>query len=443
MIVFTATNLVTRDVYVGSARESVEEEWANLLSQAENGTGGEFFDQLREQGSAGFEVDTWAYGENPAEARESMREAREELGAKPIKSSRVKPAVRKPAAQQSDSMKALMEAIQEAMSDDGDSGADDSFDGLLPEKKAARADEAEPTAASELTPVAKTEPAACEAVAKAESVSKVVAEPSASAFVAASSPESSPESSADSDEAKMMARLEAMKAAQAKLLREREQQRDQTSTAVRKAPAKPMKLASGRTNSSAKEKRIREAIEIERERREQARNSSNRDEYDEMNALMARVEMRRLAAKRAKAEKSKAAAAEKRKQERRKKADAQVTAAAPAVERSPVSGSTNETSVSVAGHKVEVLTKSRKPTSTRTSSNAKAKGTDSTPLKLSAGRTGSTAKEKRIKEAIEQEKAERLAHKSAQSAAEADEMSAILARLDERAKAAEKFKRRR
>ena len=441
MIVFTATNLVTRDVYVGSARESVEEEWANLLSQAENGTGGEFFDQLREQGSAGFEVDTWAYGENPAEARESMREAREELGAKPIKSSRVKPAVRKPAAQQSDSMKALMEAIQEAMSDDGGSGVDDSFDGLLPEKKAARADEAEPTAASELTPVAKTEPAACEAVAKAESVSTVVAEPSASAsaFVAASSPESS----ADSEEAKMMARLEAMKAAQAKLLREREQQRDQTSPAVRKAPAKPMKLASGRTNSSAKEKRIREAIEIERERREQARNSSNRDEYDEMNALMARVEMRRLAAKRAKAEKSKAAAAEKRKQERRKKADAQATAAAPAVERSPVSGSTNETSVSVAGHKVEVLTKSRKPTSTRTSSNAKAKGTDSAPLKLSAGRTGSTAKEKRIKEAIEQEKAERLAHKSAQSAAEADEMSAILARLDERAKAAEKFKRRR
>ena len=52
--------------------------------------------------------------------------------------------------------------------------------------------------------------------------------------------------------------------------------------------------------------------------------------------------------------------------------------------------------------------------------------------KLATGRTGSAAKEKRIKEAIALEKLEREALKKRQVTEQADEMKAILANLDAR-----------
>ena len=52
--------------------------------------------------------------------------------------------------------------------------------------------------------------------------------------------------------------------------------------------------------------------------------------------------------------------------------------------------------------------------------------------KLSTGRTGSAKKEKEIKERIAAEKAEREASKAKQVMEQADEMAAILARLDSR-----------
>lgn len=52
--------------------------------------------------------------------------------------------------------------------------------------------------------------------------------------------------------------------------------------------------------------------------------------------------------------------------------------------------------------------------------------------KLASGRTGSAAREKNIKEAINQEKQQREMLKSEQIAQQADEMKAIMARLDSR-----------
>ena len=63
--------------------------------------------------------------------------------------------------------------------------------------------------------------------------------------------------------------------------------------------------------------------------------------------------------------------------------------------------------------------------------------------KLPEGRVSSSSKEKRIKEAIAKEREQRAAEKAAKVAAEADEMAAIMARLDERNKAASKIMRRR
>lgn len=52
--------------------------------------------------------------------------------------------------------------------------------------------------------------------------------------------------------------------------------------------------------------------------------------------------------------------------------------------------------------------------------------------KIATGRTGSAAKEKSIKEAIAREKAEREAEQQQRVAEQADEMKAIMARLDSR-----------
>lgn len=89
-----------------------------------------------------------------------------------------------------------------------------------------------------------------------------------------------------------------------------------------------------------------------------------------------------------------------------------------------------------------IVGKEAKPTlSTRSVSSVKARTqtrteTDISAIKekpkLATGRTGSAAKEKRIKEAIAKEKLEREALKKRQILEQADEMKAILANLDAR-----------
>ena len=64
--------------------------------------------------------------------------------------------------------------------------------------------------------------------------------------------------------------------------------------------------------------------------------------------------------------------------------------------------------------------------------------TNRTKDKLPNGQTGSSSRDKRIREAIAEEKRERAAKKAIQVAAEADEMAVMLARLD--AKSKEKIK---
>lgn len=443
MIVFTATNLETHDVYVGTARDSVEEEWADLLSQADSGASGQFFQQLRDYGTAAFEVDTWAYGESAAEARDSMREAREELGAQPIKSNRAQNAGRNTQAIQSASMKALMKAFEEALTNDAPLDDDDLLDGLVPgparDRRGALLDETDeldeeeddeaiplrsPTAAAKPAPVTPRTP-----------------EP-----VVAAAPAPAP---VVSEERKTVSRLDAMKAAQEKLLRERDTrvvaQKVNRSTPVtaarseRPAPA-PAKMATGRTGSAEKERRIREAIEAERERRDALRHTSSREEQTEMNVVMARIEMRRLAAKKANAEKAKAQAAERR---------AKAKAEANLVKESMASALRKEAPVAQkpTGSGLKAVSASAvRATATEATTAAThaaaAPAADAT-LKLAAGRTGSGQKEKRIREAIEQEKAHRIAQQQARRAAEAKEMADILARLEERTKAADKQKRRR
>jgi colicin import membrane protein len=90
MIVFTAKNQITGNVFVGSAKESVEDHWAQLIVLADEGASGEVLEMIREFGSEAIEIETWDYADSPSESRLLIRDACEQLNAKMIKTGRAK-----------------------------------------------------------------------------------------------------------------------------------------------------------------------------------------------------------------------------------------------------------------------------------------------------------------------------------------------------------------
>lgn len=97
-----------------------------------------------------------------------------------------------------------------------------------------------------------------------------------------------------------------------------------------------------------------------------------------------------------------------------------------------VKTSLGKTSIAkVAPLKSSVATSKRNVIEPKTTSRSKPKKT-AAPTKLATGRTGSAKKEKIIKEKLAEEKALRESQKSKQIMEQADEMAAIMARLDSR-----------
>jgi colicin import membrane protein len=351
VIVFSASHTDSGEVFVGSARESLEQEWAQLISQADDGAEGRFFDLLRHQGAAGFSVEEWGYADTPAELRELTREARQELGAEAIKSPRSRPATGIGRGASSLSMEAIMASIEEAAQE-----VDEELK-KLEQLERQRLDGTAPVRA--VTPAV-----APRAVAPAPE--RIPLAPRLGVPVR-TAPTPAP-------------------AARAVLSRK---------PAATDAPA----MATGHSGSSTKEQRIREAIAVQREERDQHRHTHSRESQLEMNAIIARIEQRRQSSRKSPAKK------------------------APAKTLKPAADTAAVTRSAAVVRAAAVAAPA--------------------PARLPEGRTGSSVREKRIREAIALEKAERDAQKLAQRAAEADEMAAILARLEERGKQADKLKRRR
>lgn len=397
MIVFTATNRRTQQVFVGKAQESVDEEWAHMLAQAEAGAEGAFFDLVRENASD-FNVETWAYAETPAEARESFREAREDLDAVVIKLPRSRPSNSNAQPIRSASMKALLDSIREAAED-----LDDSDEELL------------------LGPDESTQ--ASDALNKGEGG---VEEPVAPV---------KREEQALSDEDRLQARIDAMKAAQAKVL-SKQPAKPRRTAVTPKAAAAPTKLASGRTGSALKEQRIRESIEQDKEKREAFRAKSNLDQQAEMNALMARVEMRRTAHKVKKQEEAKKrAAAAAREKKAAEKAELQIKKEAKklreqAEKQARALSGTQKASQTLSQEQAEALV-----TQSRSLDAAQSQASKAAPvLEAVTPAEAEKTKEERVREGMAQQRAARMVQRRAQATQEADEMSSLLARLDSRSR---------
>ncbi len=324
MFVFTVSCEVTQDVYVGSAKESIEAQWAAIVAAADEGQEGTLQASIRLYGVEQFTVEEWAFAENSRELRELLSEARDALSAKPIKMQRG-----------SDAMPKRSGATQVS------SDIRELFSMAKAEYESELVEELIPAEGLE----SKTKSQGSESLAS----KKIAAEPSEKPLAASD------------------------------------------------------KLANGRSGSASKEKRIKEAINSEREQRAVLRQQQASMEAKEMQAVMLQIEQRRLAQKKKPTSKSSKAK------------------------------SSLRSSVSSKPPKASSATGTTKMASRKTTE-AKAPA--------AKGRTGSRLKEKRIKEAIAQEKAAIEAAKRQQAESQADEMAAILNRLDERNKAAASYKRK-
>lgn len=317
MIVFTATNKVTNEVYVGSARDGMEEQWARLIIQAEEGGAGEFLSAMREHGSDSFSVEMWSYAESPAESRELVRDACEELGAKLIKTGRAPaPTVDRISEQ---------DRTSEAPAEQKNTVQQNTTQSKVTPIRSANSDK---------QTISDRKPARPDVVAQRQSEK-----------------EHGPVTSVD------------VSAYLAKQNQEKE------------TPEKKAEVVTLRQKDSTKD-------------------------FDDMKAVMMQIELKRRQ-NRASGTKSKAKPAKK------------------SQESSLASTTKAKTSTS----------KAAKPATVKD--------------KLPDGRVSSSAKEKRIKEAIAQEKMEREAAQAAKAAAEAKEMAAIMAKLDQRTKETERIRRRR
>jgi len=394
VIVFTATNRRTQQVFVGKAQESVDEEWAHMLAQAEAGAEGTFFDLVRENASD-FDVETWAYAETPAEARESFREAREDLDAVVIKLPRSRPSNSNAQPIRSASMKALLDSIREA-AEDFDSADEDAL--LSPDDNASPSEASKTSKGDAGKPVADTQSQAADV----------------------------------SDAERLQTRIEAMKAAQAKVL-SKQPAKPRRAVAAAKDSAAPMKLATGRTGSALKEQRIRDAIESDKDQRDAFRAKSNLDQQAEMNALMARVEMRRTAHKVKKQEEAKKrAAAAAREKKAAEKAELQIRKEAKKLreQTEKQSRALDGRAPALSQEQAEALV-----AQSRSMDAAAVQDASEAPLLEAVEPVqAEVSKEQRVREGMAQQRAARVVQRRAQANQEADEMSSMLARLDSRSR---------
>ncbi|GLS25237.1 hypothetical protein [Marinibactrum halimedae] len=249
MIVFTATHTVSGAVFVGNAREDLNQYWAELISLADGGAVGTFFNLLRETGAASFALDEFGFAENPAESRELIQEARDELGASVIKIPKgaTTGAVRTRSVTAASEVKALLSGIFDEFA-----GGDDDFEALD---------------------------------ASSNSSSKSTSNSTSNRNDSAESDRRGLNSSAASSASNKVAGVGFSKPSTLSGARQVSARSQSQNTAPE---------ATGKASSAAKERRIKEAIAQQREERESAKRRAETQDAKMMRDVMLKIEKQRL-----------------------------------------------------------------------------------------------------------------------------------------------------
>lgn len=432
MIVFTVTNTESGRVFVASSRNAPEDRWEQLITQANEGSEGEIFDEIRDHNPAVFNVEEWGFGEDPKEIRQLMREAQQDLGAIVVNTGKMDalpPAKRKKLSDREAAK--LLEEIEKSLAG-GDSD-----------------DDAIPTPSKSLDDIAPDETS--EAVAETQnSAAESASSSPQEAEVATPAPKVRTESLIE----QMARKVEREKiAANAQKLTQKKSLTLSKSKTVdknvkAKAPTKET-LPTGRASSKAKEQKIREGIEKERENRAMARQAAERREAVEMRKIIASIELRRKTQRPVKAKAKPKTAAEKQSTTTPSTAKestpaldqltvAQVAQAfreeapAPAPEKQGVQLLDRAMAIKTAKALNEIIRAKRAQ-----------QYAPKAPVVAKSKTPELTVQDKRLQRMIEKEKAMLEAKKAAMTSASAEEMSAVMARIDSRSEESSRTLRRR
>lgn len=85
MIVFTVTNKVTQQVYVGTTRDSVDDRWSQLVLAAGLPLDFPLYEEIRQYGPHNFDVQEWAEASSREELAALEEEAIESFNAKSLR----------------------------------------------------------------------------------------------------------------------------------------------------------------------------------------------------------------------------------------------------------------------------------------------------------------------------------------------------------------------
>lgn len=81
MIVFTITNTITSQAYVGITQQTPEERWDLYLSALKLGINAPLYNDIRTHGSDVFTIEEWGYAEDREELRDLVNDAISDLDA--------------------------------------------------------------------------------------------------------------------------------------------------------------------------------------------------------------------------------------------------------------------------------------------------------------------------------------------------------------------------
>ena len=172
MIIFTVTNKTTSQVYVGSTRNSLLDQWEKMVAAAEQNLDYPLYQEIRVHGPDAFVVEEWDYIENRDELNTLEQEAIKTLNARSLKGYKTSTIKIQPK-KKTRVRKSTLEKELATIFTDFDYGMDDFDDATpAPAKQAQKASEPAPESTSAVTAVASTPP-----VVQAPAQSDKVAEP--------------------------------------------------------------------------------------------------------------------------------------------------------------------------------------------------------------------------------------------------------------------------
>ena len=93
MIVFTITNTLTDQVYVGTTRDSIDSRLQQILAAMESGLEAGLYTDIRKHGAENFDIAEWAEAEDIQELRDLTRDAIETYSAISLQGLRTKESV--------------------------------------------------------------------------------------------------------------------------------------------------------------------------------------------------------------------------------------------------------------------------------------------------------------------------------------------------------------